>query len=115
MARTLFLLFISLFTVQYSWSNNFFCAGPGEGDKDVFQVVPNSDSGAFNVIYRSDFRGEIRLAVIDALGKYVFFKTVKDFNCEYRENVELTGNPKGIYVFEIELDGARQSKKVIFQ
>jgi hypothetical protein len=115
MRRILHLLFISLLVVQSSWSNGSFNTKPGEGDKDLFQVIPNPDSGAFNVIYKSDFRGQIQLAVIDALGKYVFLKTIRDFNGEYRESVELIGNPKGIYVFEIERDGERQSKKVIFQ
>src|SRR4051812_31441782 len=73
--------------------------GPGEGEKDLLQVLPNPGNGPFNVLYRSEYRGEIRLSVVDALGKYVFIKTVRDFNGELKESVDLVGNPKGIYIF----------------
>jgi hypothetical protein len=82
---------------------------------DVFQVLPNPGNGIYSVVFKSEVRGQLMLAVSDATGKYVYLKTIRDFNGELKEMVDIASNPKGIYIFEIESDNGRESKKVIYQ
>lgn len=78
-------------------------------------VSPNPGGGIFTVTYKSEKRGQLMLAVNDATGKYVYLKSIRDFSGEIKEIVDLTGNPKGLYIFEAEQDGSREMKKVILQ
>jgi len=101
------LLFSSTFFGHYLSRQN-----PKES---TLQVIPGSQGGNYNLTFKSDVRGPVTLMIFDITGKYVYLKTFKDFNGELRENIDLTQNPKGIYVFEIEGGTARDTKKVIYQ
>jgi hypothetical protein len=81
----------------------------------VFQVTPNPGSGIYTVVYKGDLKGSVTLAVSDGTGKYVYLKSIRDFSGELKETIDLSGNPKGLYIFEIEGDNARELKKVVFQ
>lgn len=88
--------------------------GPDKGP-DVFEVVPNPGSGIFTVVFKSEQKTPQMLAVCDATGKFVYLKTIREFNGELKETVDLSGSPRGIYIFEIEWGNGREVKKVIVQ
>jgi endoglucanase len=83
--------------------------------RDVLQVLPNPGNGIFTIMYKSDTKGAVNLAVTDATGKYVYLKTVRDFNGELKEILDLSGLPKGIYIVEAERENGRETKKIIHQ
>jgi hypothetical protein len=78
-------------------------------------VQPNPGNGVFVLTYKSEQKGSLTLSVTDATGKYVYLKSIRDFSGELKETIDLTGNPKGIYFFEVEGDKDREMKKVVFQ
>ena len=82
---------------------------------DIFQVTPNPGGSLYTVIYKSERAGPLTLIVSDATGKYVYLKSIRDFSGELKESIDLSGNPKGLYVFEIEGTYFRELKKVVLQ
>jgi hypothetical protein len=80
-----------------------------------FTVIPNPGNGIYTVIFKSESRDPLTLAVSDATGKYVYLKSIRDFNGELKEIIDISGHPKGLYIFEIEGDNFRELKKVVFQ
>ncbi len=83
--------------------------------KDLLQIVPNPGSGIYSVVFRSEYKGPVSIAVSDAIGRYVYLKTIKEFSGELKESIDISGNPRGIYILEVETDVNRESKKVIYQ
>ena len=82
---------------------------------DQLQVTPNPGNGLYTLIYKSEIKGTLMLAVSDATGKYVFLKTVKEFTGELKESIDISSNPKGIYIFEVESEKGREARRVIYQ
>ena len=83
--------------------------------KDQLDVLPSPGNGVFTIIYKSETKGLVNLAVTDATGKFVYLKTVRDFNGELKEMLDLSGLPKGIYIVEAERENSREMKKIIHQ
>lgn len=109
------LLFISLILLNLQPAPlGAFYAGPDKGT-EVFEVVPNPGSGLFTVTFKSEQKSPQMLAVCDATGKFVYLKTIREFNGELKETVDLSNSPRGIYIFEIEWGNGRDLKKVIVQ
>jgi len=87
----------------------------GKPLKDVLQVLPSPGNGVFTIIYKSDTKGPVNLSVTDATGKFVYLKTVREFNGDLKEMLDLSGLPKGIYIVEAERENSRETKKIIHQ
>jgi hypothetical protein len=81
----------------------------------VLLVLPNPTTGLFTIIYKSENKGNLTLSVCDATGKYVYLKMMKDFDGEIKEQIDLSGLPRGLYVVEGEDDKQSVNKKVILQ
>jgi hypothetical protein len=91
-------------------------SGPSKRQAEsIFEIRPNPGSGIYQVVYKSESKVPLMLVISDATGKYIYLKSIKDFNGELKETVDLSINPKGLYFFEIEGDNYRDVKKVIYQ
>jgi len=77
----------------------------------AFEVYPNPTSGIFTINLKNN-KVETKICVYDALGNYVL-EMVSLKNS--KENIDLTGQPKGIYTLEIESAGETIMKKIILQ
>lgn len=84
-------------------------------NQTILQILPNPGNGLYQVFYRSTDKGQLNLAVSDATGKYVYLKSIRDFDGELKESIDLSLQPKGIYIFQVEGDNHRELKKVIYQ
>jgi hypothetical protein len=112
MRITVLVFLIALFFSAFASAVNPACAAFAG---DQFQITPNPGNGVYSLTFRSDKRGTLMIAVSDATGKYVFLKTVRDFSGELKENIDITSNPKGIYIFEVESENSREARRVIYQ
>jgi hypothetical protein len=106
LALTVFLEFSSLASLYFK-------------DKDQtptgLQVMGSSANGNFLISYRGENAGPVTLMVFDATGKYVYVKNIRDFNGELKESIDMSNNPRGIYVIELEGNNFRETKKVVYQ
>src|SRR6476620_9295613 len=103
---TFFSLISCLFAKQLSATD----VSDNKLPRDVLQVLSNPGNGIFTIVYKSDTKGAVNLAVTDGTGKYVYLKTVRDFNGELKEILDLSGLPKGIYIVEAERENSRETK-----
>src|SRR5688572_1394127 len=87
----------------------------GRPARDVLQILPSPGNGVFTIVYKSETKGAVNLSVTDATGKYVYLKSIRDFNGELKEILDLSGLPKGIYIVEAERENSRETKKIINQ
>ena len=83
--------------------------------KDNSLNISTAGQGSYNLVYKSAGRGPLTIMVFDITGKYVYLKNIKDFGGELKENIDLGAQPKGIYVFEVESNDSRETKKIIYQ
>lgn len=98
-------------TVNYNLS----LASKQKQKESGLQVIPNPGNGVYTVIYKNENTGSLTLIVSDATGKYVYLKSIRDFNGELKETVDLSSHPKGLYIFEAEGTRFRELKKVVLQ
>jgi hypothetical protein len=87
----------------------------GQGSPELFQVIPNPGNGIYTVLYKNEISGTLTISVSDATGKYVYLKGIRDFDGDLRETVDISVNPRGVYIFEVETDNRRDAKRVIYQ
>ncbi len=82
-----------------------------EVESGMFEVYPNPSYGIFTVNLKHT-KAETKICVYDALGKCVLDKVSMKTN---EENIDLTGQPKGVYSLEIESNGVIEMKKIVLQ
>jgi len=73
-------------------------------------IFPNPSTGTFTIDSKLAL-GEIK--IYNMLGETVYSKNYKNGNKEFRKNLDLSKETKGIYFVEIEYEGKRINKKVI--
>ena len=112
--RSLYLL-LTYSIFSFSAGEIFAQSRPSTGKQPSFEITPNPGNGQYAVTYKSEGEGDLHMAVSDATGKYVYLKSIRDFSGELKETVDISSNPRGVYIFEIEYNSGREAKKVIFQ
>ncbi len=78
-------------------------------------ISPNPSSCIFNITYTSEDQSSIKLSVFDPLGKLVYTKEIKDFNGELKEQVNLTGFSKGVYILQLNSDDFKQTRRLVVE
>ena len=64
-------------------------------------IYPNPTAGVFQINYSAAEKGVYQLSVIDATGKTVYAESVSQFNDEYKKDIDLGKQAKGVYFVEI--------------
>jgi len=82
---------------------------------DDVQIFPNPSKGVFNFKFNSREKQNIRINILDALGKKIISDDLQWFVGEYSKEIDLTNNKKGVYFLEVEIDGGIINKKLILQ
>lgn len=77
------------------------------------KVYPNPSDGNISVSFRAAAKGDVNISITDTNGKEVFSKTMKDFEGEYFEQVDISGKGKGTYYIKITAGDDIVSKKVL--
>ncbi|HLP49813.1 MAG TPA: T9SS type A sorting domain-containing protein [Chitinophagales bacterium] len=94
----------------YTESHNFCIAGTGviEADKVQVKVVPNPSSGMFTLSFSDDRQYDIH--VIDAIGRLVLNSQVSG-----RGQIDLSEQPKGIYILQAQTKTGRLTSKLVVE
>ncbi len=84
-------------------------------DMAFFNVYPNPSSGRFNLQFRPDDEGPIRIRVFNPAGKTVYTEQLTDFNGVYDKAIDLTDQAKGFYFLQITQNGKGMAKRLVIQ
>jgi len=76
-------------------------------------IFPNPSSGIFNLNLSSPGQGIADISITDLNGKKLLSKQFKVNLTSTQFNFDLTGYPKGIYVFMATINGEHLSKKLV--
>jgi len=76
---------------------------------------PNPSHGKFSLSFHLDKKGEVTVKVMDILGKEVYQEKILDFDGIYDNQLDLTGNEKGIYVLQIIQNKKTLSRKILIE
>ena len=77
-------------------------------------VYPNPANDFLNMeIENSNQGASINYVIYDVMGKIVSYKTIGKIYQNYKENIDISFLTKGMYIFEISLDGIKSRKQII--
>jgi len=78
-------------------------------------VSPNPSKNIFNITFSSTTNSDIKIKIVNLIGKIVFIENLQQFNGEYSNQINLQENSKGVYFLEIETERGAINKKLILQ
>lgn len=85
------------------------------GENKVLEIYPNPSKGKFTLAYYSESLQSGKIRIIDVRGNIVLEQTFTSNQSEFSTNIDLAGQPEGIYLVEIN-DGKQQvSKKLLIR
>ena len=85
-----------------------------ESDANL-HIYPNPTQGFFQIEYMSLIKGALQINITDVNGKIVYTQAVTKFEGEFKTNVDLSKQAKGVYFIEIVAEEKRQVKKVVLE
>lgn len=84
-------------------------------DMAFFNIYPNPSSGRFNLQFRPEDDGPIRIRVFNTEGRTVYTEQLTDFNGVYDKEIDLTDQAKGFYFLQISQNGDGMAKRLVIQ
>ena len=99
------------------WSADYSIDGVGveENTDDGFVIYPNPSDGQLTIQF--DFgqvkNPEVRLLSID--GKTIFSEVLNETSGTYKNTIDLSGQPKGIYILSILSENRKINRKVVLK
>ena len=84
-------------------------------DMAFFNVYPNPNSGRFNLQFRPEDEGPIRIRVFNPEGRVVYTEQLTDFNGTYDKEIDLTDQASGIYFLQVSQNGDGMAKRIVIQ
>lgn len=82
---------------------------------EKMNFYPNPTSGKFKLDFSLESQKDVNIKVLDAAGKEVYTETLKDFSGNYSNEIDISGNKKGIYFIVINQADKVFSKKIIME
>jgi hypothetical protein len=84
------------------------------GKLHSFDVYPNPSKGLFNVdLHNSESVGEAAIVVRNVMGQKVAQAQYRDIGTNYGTQIDLTGQPGGIYFIEVSAGGEKLVRKIV--
>jgi hypothetical protein len=89
----------------------------GNGSLIVEQLdfYPNPNDGKFNLSFSLPDKGRTVIRMYDQNGKEVYNEILPDFKGKYSNNIDISGEAKGLYFLNIEQGNKSINKKLILQ
>lgn len=94
-------------------------AGYGNGAKtkeldiDELTFSPNPGKGKFDLGFELVKKGDVEIRITDLNGKELFKESLKNFKGEYKKQIDISDNSKGIYLLNIRQDNRQLCKKIV--
>ena len=88
-----------------------------DNDLDIDHLVfyPNPNKGKFTLSFNTDKTKKVEIRVFDMNGNEVYKEELKDFEGEYKKEIDISGEKKGTYFVNIVQDGKSVTKKIIIE
>lgn len=83
-------------------------------------VVANKTlSSTKSYLLVSDFnlkdKGDTDIQVMNLEGRSVYSETLKDFNGNYKKEIDISSNPKGVYFVKVKQGEHSQLRKIVLE
>ncbi|MCJ8165415.1 S8 family serine peptidase [Pontibacter sp. E15-1] len=79
-------------------------------------VFPNpSANGKFSLTLETTDREDISMQVVDLLGKVVYTGATKQFNGQYRTDIDLSQHSSGMYILHVQHGGTSETRKLLIR
>ena len=78
-------------------------------------VFPNPTQGRFNIQFDLPNSGETIIQIYNSAGQQVFSRNLGDFTGQYREQLDISNNARGLYFVMIAQNGQSISRKLSLQ
>ncbi len=115
------------FIITYSYMNNDGCSASDTSiitvtglvginkELKTFEITPNPSKGLVKINVSSSNASNLKLQVIDQLGKVVATKEFKTQNRKVSEELNLSTLPKGIYFIKAEMGDESSTQKIVIE
>ena len=82
---------------------------------DNMSFYPNPSNGKFILDFNLANKGNTEVRVLNMEGKVVYSETLKDFTGNYKKEIDISTNPKGVYFVNVKQGDHAQLKKVVLE
>lgn len=79
----------------------------------AFEVFPNPSNGVSTLTFENASKGELNIKIYDLQGRLVLEQDKLDFEGYYEEEINISGQPAGIYLVEMSLNGEKYTKELV--
>jgi len=84
-------------------------------NSELFMLMPNPNSGIFQLICEISQSSEISIKIIDNLGKVVYKENPQKYSGKITKEINLNNCPDGVYTFQLTVDEKVYKRMVVVQ
>ena len=81
---------------------------------NTIELFPNPTDGKITVKFTINNKEATKVELIDVAGKAIYSEFNTDFDGSYSNEIDLTGNPEGVYILSISQNDKTFTEKIIF-
>jgi len=110
------LVWLTSSTIQdKGWTANYWIDGVGveENTSDNFIVYPNPSDGLLNIQFDFDQLNNPEIRLLSINGKLIFQEVLNGTTGFHKSTIDVSNQPKGIYILSIVADNKKVDKKVV--
>lgn len=82
---------------------------------DDLSFYPNPNDGRFNLGFETKEKGDVDIRIVDIQGKGIYRKNLIDFQGNYKDQIDISANPQGVYFLSISQNGKAVNKKLVIE
>ncbi len=79
----------------------------------AFEVFPNPSNGVSTLTFENASKGALNIKIYDLQGRLILEQDKLDFEGYYEEEINISGQPSGIYLVEMSLNGEKFTKELV--
>jgi hypothetical protein len=91
------------------------CAGINELLSNSLQLYPNPTNDNLTVLFTVSKESNVVVRLTDMKGREIYSQSVNQPRGEYRSNIDLSEQPKGVYMISVMSDEGVTTRKVILE
>jgi hypothetical protein len=84
-------------------------------EMEEMKMSPNPHDGKFDLSFNLKNKGNAKVSIFNMEGKEVYSESLPNFSGEYKKNIDISNNQKGVYFVKIEQGKHTQVKKVVLE
>lgn len=104
---------VDMFVCKFKSDADIMTANESVEMKNDLIIYPNPTAGIFQINYSSPESTNLQLNVINSKGEKIYEESVSQFQGEYKKDIDLSKQAKGVYFIEVIADAKKRSVKKI--